>query len=154
MPWARSTYERLVTLYPELLKTLKEKQSDAMMYADLLIRAEILKRDFTKRQQKILGMIYTFSYAYGKEWALIPKMRDFEICGVSKIKIRKELDQLVEMDIIEWNEEAHLFRMKDPREWKAAYISSYNDNRSRELFILNLRHANVDVDSLVESILK
>jgi hypothetical protein len=111
---------------------------------ELLIRCEIIRRDLTKRQMNIITLIFTFSHYLGKERAVIPKMRDFEICGVSKIKARSELTKLVELNVLDWNEEENSFAIKDTKEWKAKYNSGYNDDRAWELFVLNLRDAGVD----------
>lgn len=156
MPWAHNTHERMMTIYAELLEKLHsgEHRTIDITIQELLIRAEILKRDFTKRQLKIVTFIFTFSYAYGKEWAVIPKMKDFELAGISKIIVRKEIDQLINMNIIEWNQNENLFRIKDPREWGAPYHSGYSDERSRELFYLNLKHADIDVESILNTIKK
>lgn len=154
MPWAHMTHERMVTVYSKLLEDVKNGKNKTMEFTikEVLIRAEFLKRDFTKRQLKILSMIFTFSFQYGKDWALIPKMKDFELAGVSKIKIRNEINQLVELNVLEWNQEEGLFRIKDPREWNAPYHNGYSDDRSRELFFLNLKHAQIDVESILKSL--
>lgn len=154
MSWAHYTYERMQTIYKTLVKEINEGKHQNIEFTmkELLFRAEVLKRDFTKRQLNIISLIFTFSYTYGKEWALIPKMKDFELAGISAIKIRNEINQLVDMEVIEWNQEEHLFKINDPREWKAPYHSGYSDHRSRELFYLNLRHAEIDVESIINSI--
>lgn len=152
MPWAKHTYERTVKVYKEVLKDILENHHhDIDMTAkELLIRAEILKHDFTKRQMIILMFIITFSFNYGKEWAYIPKLQDFEIAGISKRKIKNEIDKLLEMNVIEWNKEENLFRLQEPRFWDAPYNYGYNDDRSRELFLLNLQHAGFDVSPIIQ----
>jgi hypothetical protein len=141
MPWAKFGYERIRTVYSKAFLEIWKKKSENVFIPEreMLIRGEILKRDFTKRQMKIISMILTLSCYIGKEKAIIPKMQDFELAGISKIKIRNELTQLVGMNVIEWNEEENTFSIKDPREWKAKYHSGYNDPRAQELFILNLK---------------
>jgi hypothetical protein len=146
MPYARYAQERL----PYYMKAIKQiggmkVNNPQTVEKELLIRCEIIRRDLTKRQMNILILIFTFSRYLGKERAVIPKMRDFEICGVSKIKIRSELTKLVELDVLDWNEEENSFCIRDPKEWKVKYNTSYNDDRAWELFILNLRDAGVDV---------
>jgi hypothetical protein len=64
-------------------------------------------------------------------------MRDWEIAGISKIKARTELTQLVELDVITWDEEKNIFSFKDVREWKVKFHSGYNHQRATELFDLN-----------------
>lgn len=113
---------------------------------ELLIRTEVLKHDFTKRQMNIISMIFQLSYYLGKSKAIIPKMMDFELCGISKIKVRSELQKLVEMKVVLWDEEENSFSINDPREWIGAkYHSGYNDNRAKDLFILNMKDMGIDV---------
>lgn len=155
MPWAKLTYERLQTVYPKILDKLFAMRSDRNLVAiEALIRAEILKRNFTKRQLTILSLIVTFSFQYGKESALIPKLKDFSIAGISATKVKDELTKLVEMKVITWErgKDTNEFSINDPRIWTAPYHSTYNDVRSRELFLLNLKHAGVtfDLDAIME----
>lgn len=150
MSWAHQTHERMVNVYGSLVEEFQSKNDTDLAMKELLIRAENLKRDFTKRQMNIIGLIFTFSFAYGKEWALIPKMKDFELTGISSIKIRNEIDQLVEMGVVKWKQEEMLFSINDPREWSAPYHKTYSDVRSKELFILNVQHAGIDMTKLVE----
>jgi hypothetical protein len=147
MPWSKYSHERVNTYYAEALKKIEKKRIDNPYIGiqQLLIRGELLKRDFTKRQMNILNGILTLSYLLGKEKAIVPKMQDWEIVGVSKVKIRNELTQLVNMDVIEWKEEENSFRVKDIREWKAKYHSGYNNERADELFALNIRDAGIDI---------
>jgi hypothetical protein len=145
MNWSKVGYERLTTLYKDIILNIGKKKYDNLHIPrqEMLYRAEILRRDFTKRQLKIISMIQSLSYYIGKERAIIPKMQDFEIAGISKIKIRAELTQLVEMNVIDWNEEGNSFALTDPREWKVKFHSGYNNERARELFILNLKDSGV-----------
>jgi hypothetical protein len=153
MPWAHLTFERMKSVYAELIQLIHDgKHTNIEISAmETLIRAEYAKRDFTKRQLKIIAMIFSLSYPFGKDWAVIPKMRDFELAGISKIKIRKELDQLIDMGVVEWKPEENLFKITDPRKWTGAeYHSGYNDDRSRELFMINLKHLDIDITPILE----
>ena len=154
MPWAKNTYQRTVTAYKDLLEdTIINHQKDIdLLVKELLIRGDILKHDFTKRQLIILSFILTFSYNYGKEWAYIPKLSDFSIAGISFKKIREELNKLLRMSVIEVNEKENLFRIQEPRFWSCPYNKEYDDNRSRELFLLNLEHAGIDVSPIIVKI--
>jgi hypothetical protein len=154
MPWAKMTHDRMNGVYHKLLEDIHSGKHKTMDFTikEMLVRAEFLKRDFTKRHLKILSMIFTLSFQYGKEWALIPKMRDFELAGISKVKIRSEIDQLIEMNVIEWNQKENTFRITNPLGWTAPYHNGYSDERSRELFFLNLKHANINVDDILKSL--
>lgn len=142
----------MVTTYIGLIEEgqIAKQDNPSLLMKEILIRAEILKRDFTKRQMNILGAIFLFSYAYGKEWALIPKMKDFELAGISSIKIRSEIDQLIEMGVVKWNQEENLFRITDPSEWTTKYHNGYRGNRAKELVVLNLQHSGIDVERIIK----
>jgi hypothetical protein len=155
MPWAKQTHERIMTVYKEIIEKVAVKDRNMELAVnELLVRAEILKRDFTKRQLVIMSYIITFSYFYGKESALIPKLKDFSLAGISPTKVKDELVKLEEMQVITWvrGKGYNEFSINDPREWKAEYHSSYDDARSKELFFLNLKHAGVsfDLDAIKE----
>lgn len=153
MPWARMTHERKMKVYKDILGDMIVGKRDLdLTIHELLVRAEILKHDFTKRQMTILMFIFTFSFAYGKDSAYIPKLQDFEIAGVSKTKIKAELNQLVKMNVIEWNQEEMVFKIKDTSTWEVPYNAGYNDVRSNELFILNLEHSGYDVSGLMKKL--
>lgn len=154
MPWAKETYERTVTVYKELLKDFMcdSKKDIDLVTKEWLVRTEILKHDFTKRQLVILSFIITLSFMFGKENALIPKLQDFEIAGISKKKIKEEISKLEAMNVIKWNSDDNTFTILEPRLWNAPYNAGYNDNRSRELFLLNLKHAGVDIDPIIEKL--
>jgi hypothetical protein len=97
--------------------------------------------------------VITFSFNYGKEWAYIPKLADFEIAGISKKHIRNELDKLIEMNVIVENKEDSLYAVNEPRLWiNTPYNYGYNDIRSQELFLLNLDHAGIDVSPIIQKL--
>jgi hypothetical protein len=128
------------SFYQEI-KNRNEKKSLDDIIKEQMLRAAILKRDLTKRQLKIVYFIYLYSFGFAKEWALIPKMRDFELCGISKIKIRQEINTLVDYNMIEENQEEHLFRLKCPSEWKAPFHDGFSLERKKELVRINMQHA-------------
>lgn len=159
MTWAKQTHERILTVYKEILEeyAMKNRNMD-LAISEVLIRAEFLKRDFTKRQLVILTYIMTFSYFYGKESALIPKLKDFSLAGISPTKVKDELTKLEELRVITWKKGKgyNEYSINDPREWEAAYHSNYDDVRSKELFFLNLKHAGAtfDLDAIKKKVIK
>ncbi|MFL6479342.1 MAG: replication protein [Bacillales bacterium] len=158
MPWAKMTRKRIMTVYKELFNKIVMRERDVdLTVKEVLIRTEILKRDFSKRQLSILSLIMTFSYFYGKDSAIIPKLKDFSLAGVSQTKITGELTKLVDMGVITWNrgKDTNEFAINDPTEWRTPYHSTYDDIRSRELFFLNLRHAGIpfDIDALMQKVM-
>lgn len=152
MPWNKLNQEQTFNVYKEIFLEVQkcaDKDNDIVVKS-FMIRAELLKHNFTKRQMTIVLFIFTFSYLYGKEKAVIPKLIDFQLCGISNTKIKSELKKLVDMQVVEWNQKENLFGIKDPQLWVTEYNAGYNDMRSKELFLLNLRHAGVDVTEIIE----
>jgi hypothetical protein len=145
LPWARSTYEKIITKYKDSIKRIGKKKfdDDRIPEQEMLLRVEVLRRDFTKRQLKIISMVLSLSYYLGKKSAIIPKMQDWELAGISKIKARNELRQLVEMKVLDWDEEKNVFSFRDPREWEVKYHSGYNHERAHDVIELNMRDSGV-----------
>ena len=144
MLWAKLSHDRMQSVYLQIFdEIIVKNHNPELATREVFIRAEILKRNFSKRQLTILAFIGTFSYMYGKESAIIPKLKDFEIAGISITKIADELKKLEGMNVITWyrGKDTNEFSINDPREWQADYHSIYNDIRSRELFLLNLKDA-------------
>lgn len=119
---------------------------------EYLVSGEILKRDFTKRQLNILQMVMYFSYNYGKETALIPKVQDLSISGVPVKKVYEEVNKLVEMQVLNWDKNFNEFSFNDPRLWRVPFVENYDDSRAKELFLLNLKHAGVDIEPIIEKL--
>lgn len=114
----------------------------------MAIRSELIKRDITKRQKSIIDFIFALSVVFAKDEALIPKMQDFEACGVSRARIRGEIDKLVELKIITWNKDENLFSITDPSEWLAPYHTGMSEQRIKEIFFLNLKHKGLNDEEL------
>lgn len=143
-------YREAVKAYVQTIRGHLRELEDEYIVKEMMIRGEVLKRDFTKRQQNIIWFIYTFSFYYGKDKALIPRLQDFELCGIGRTKIKQELDKLINMNVIEHNELLSLYGITDPSKWLAPYHAGYNPSRSQELFLLNLRDAGVPVEKLIK----
>jgi Bacteriophage replication protein O len=154
MPWA-GTYKRTVEVYKVLLKEmiLSNEANIDLKIKEFLIRSEIQKRDFTKRHLNILSLIVTLSFNFGKESAIL-QITDFALTGLSVKKVKSEVDQLIEMGVITWNVDFNEFSISEPTSWKVPYHKHYDDKRSQELFFLNLKHAGVDVNPILEKIKK
>ncbi|MDY7043627.1 replication protein [Virgibacillus sp. M23] len=141
-------YEQTIEKYIDYLTSHQRKLDKSLVFNSVMINTELLKRDFTKRQRSILVFIYNLSLSIGKERAIIPKLQDFELCGISKTKIKDELDKLIELNVISWDKDSNYFQIINPREWKAPYHQGYNDARSQALFLLNLDDAGIDVNDI------
>lgn len=154
MPWKNLTHEQTVNAYKELFLDIQSLSDIDIIIKGFLIRSEIFRHDFSKRQNLILMFIVTYSYLYGKEWALIPKLMDFELCGVGRTHIKKELIKLQKLNVVDWKPEENLFNIKDPRGWGVPYNASYNEDRNKDIITMNLAHAGIDLASLREKINK
>lgn len=148
MPWTNKSYCELSQKEKETIKEIHEHRcnmSNDMILGEMQVRTEFNRRDFTKRQMNIMVFIYNYSIAYGKEWAVIPKMKDFELSGVLAIKARKELLQLIEMYVIDWDQEENLFRIRPPKEWLVPFNNSFSFDRAQDLRRINVTHAGINI---------
>lgn len=155
MPWSKSS-ERTVEAYKELLGDFipSRRKSMDLIAREQLIRGNILKYDFTKRQMIILMFLMTYSFNLCKEWAYIPKLNFFEVAGISFKKIRGELNKLIRMNVIEENKEESTFRISEPKLWKCHSNEVFDENKSRDLFLINLQHAGVDITPIKQKLIK
>lgn len=74
----------------------------------------------------------------GQSFCKIPHLKDFELCGVSRTKIRSELETLEEAKIITWDRENMYFGICDNvREMEVPKIATNDEERVDELFKIN-----------------
>lgn len=100
---------------------------------------EIIRRDFTKRQKDILEFLWRFSYGCRKKTAIVPKLKDFGMCGVAGNKATDELNYLVDCRVITWNRDTNHFGfIKDFDQWQVSPVKGFDRNRFNELLRLNL----------------
>jgi hypothetical protein len=154
LPWRNLTYHDTLSVYSDLLNDAYGKREIGLIIKESVVRAEMFKYDFTKRQMIIIMFIITFSYNCWKDEAYIPKLKDFSIAGISPTKIKQELDRLVDMNVIEWNRKENTFRIKDTRLWDVPYNSGYNDNAAIDLYFKNLEHSGLDISKLIQKFKK
>jgi hypothetical protein len=155
MPLKKMTYERTIQLGSKFIVENGSEYSTNRMgsyYREMIIRNEMMKHDFTKRQLNILIFIANHSFAFLKGEALIPKLQDFELAGIGKTKIKEELTRLEDMHVIKWNREMRTFAISDVDVWKVPYNDGYNEDRAREIFILNVKHAGLDSSKIENDI--
>ncbi|KZR59143.1 replication protein [Pseudobacillus badius] len=150
MPWRQVLYQKALIAYLDSLEDRCKVRTRKSLLKELRIISEFLKRDFSKRQQNILIFVYTLSFPYAKESAFIPNMQDFELCGVSKTKIKEEIDKLVKMNVLDWDKPNNTFTIKDPDMWEVPHHSSYSEYKARELFLANLKHADIELDEIIK----
>ncbi|MGF6358048.1 hypothetical protein ABIE27_006013 [Paenibacillus sp. 4624] len=103
---------------------------------------EVIRRDFTKRQKDILFFVWRLSFGCNRKTALIPQLRDFELCGVGKTNITKELKLLEECKVITWNRSNNKFSFNEDFEiWKVTLVKRWDDDRFKGLIRLNLNES-------------
>ena len=100
---------------------------------------EVIRRDFTKRQKDILFFIWRLSYGCQKRTAYVPKMKDFELCGVPATKIRPELEYLEKCRVMFWDRDDHIFEInKNYEEWFVSLVKTWDEVKFNDLIALNL----------------
>lgn len=116
-----------------------QKENGSTPIANEIMDA-FLSRNFSKRQVRILNIVWRFSYGFNKKEAYIDQMKDFEMYGVPSIKVAKTLRELEAMSVlcIDWSTGVIQFN-KDYSQWDVPLNSGYNETRHRYLIRLNIR---------------
>lgn len=97
------------------------------------------KRDFTKRQANILNFLLCLMIASQSYSVKIPMLSDFSLCGVFPNKIRAELEELVRLNVIKWNEDTNVFTINvNMNEWDVKVLD-YDHDRLDYLMDINQR---------------
>jgi uncharacterized phage protein (TIGR02220 family) len=112
---------------------------DAHLRVAHSIIEELMMRDFSKRQRSILDLILRLSWGCNKHEAIIPLLRDFEICGVAPTKIKTELEYLVNALVLFWDSNTNRFWFnKNYDQWKISIIRGYSKEALRNLIHINI----------------
>lgn len=99
----------------------------------------IMQSDFTKRQRNILDLVMRMSYGCGKKTALL-KPVDFELVGVYKTHVKKELDYLVAAAVLIINGD-EIALNKDYDKWRIGMVKgAVNEERWNRVLKRNLSH--------------
>lgn len=124
--------------------------TDSHLRMSHAIIEELLMRDFTKRQRSILDLILRLSWGCGKKYAIIPRLKDFELCGVSRTKIKAELEYLTNARVIEWDRYENRFMFcKDYDSWKISIVLNYDRELLNHLIHINVLDATAQNGNLV-----
>lgn len=101
---------------------------------------EIIRRDFSKRQLAILHFIIRLSYGCQKKDCYIEKYNLFEIAGINKVDIKKELKFLRECGVINWDESTMIFSInKDYEKWQITPIKGHDKEKFDQLIHENIK---------------
>lgn len=103
---------------------------------------EIIRRNFTKRQKDILLFILRMSYGCNRKAALIPKQKDFAMCGVGANHIKSELNYLIQCRVIQLGSQKgeYLFN-KNYDAWQVSPVFDWDESRYKELIHINLQES-------------
>lgn len=98
----------------------------------------VICRNFTKRQIKILGFVFLFALHHKRLDCYIPTLISFEAAGVSRHKIKNEIEKLEELNVLSWDRERMTFRiLSDTTKWKVDYTTNYSKDKITQISILN-----------------
>lgn len=99
----------------------------------------ILSGKFTKRQDRILMIVFRFSYGFSKKNAFIEQLQDFAMYGIHKTVIKQELEMLETLKVLEINWGlGEITFVKDYTKWKILQNKTYNKDRHKQLLKLNI----------------
>ena len=127
--------------------------TDAHLRISHKIIKEILRRNFTKQQKNILDLVLRLSWGCGKPSALIPKKKQFRLCGVSEKQIAAELRQLEQMKVLLIEESAGFYQIqKDYDQWQVTPVKGWSEVDFNDLVSINIKTTTPDLrDKLPDS---
>lgn len=103
------------------------------------LHREIIRRKFTARQRNIIDFILTLSWGCGKPSAIIPRLKDFSLCGVRPNHIRKELLELSVVNVIHWDGAMNAFQLnKHYDQWIIEIVEGFNKKEMDSLISYNI----------------
>jgi phage replication O-like protein O len=105
---------------------------------------EIIRRDFSKRQLSILHLLIRLSYGCQQKDCIIEKLNAFEIAGVYKSDISKELSYLSNAKVINWDKKERLFSVnKNYENWQINPTKGWDDDKFNLLIHANIKRKKV-----------
>jgi hypothetical protein len=112
---------------------------------------EIISRKFTERQQKVLKLVLRLSYGCQKKEAVIPLLKNFELCGVRIQDAKKEITYLQQCKVISWDGKQIYSLNKNYDEWRVSLVKEWDRDKFSELISLNLSKTKVTKSVTPES---
>lgn len=98
----------------------------------------IICRDFTKRQIKILSMIHLFCMHNSKMECHIPHLSSFEVTGLGRSKIREEIEKLVDANVLTWDTQNMIFKINNStKHWNVKLSENFASNKVKQILDLN-----------------
>lgn len=109
----------------------------AFMRLPLNVLDEMVTRQFTDPQRRVLELIQRLSWGCGQEWAHIPHQKDFEVVGIKKNHIKDQLDWLTDAKVID--REGEFYRVNPTFEqWRVSRVQGFRSDRMSKLVHQNL----------------
>lgn len=107
-------------------------------------------RDFSMKQLKIIMLILRLSYGFSKKEAFITKQYLFELSGIYKCDVAKELKHLSQNNVIIWDKDNNVFSLnKNYDQWNFPFHKLY-DKENYQNLIKNqfVKHKLIETESL------
>ncbi len=100
---------------------------------------EILRRSFSKRQQNLVLFIWRLSYGTGQKDCEVQQFNLFELSGIYKSDIKKELNYLRECAVLDWDEKTMIFSInKNYKLWQISPNKNWDSEKFKGLIHHNL----------------
>jgi phage replication O-like protein O len=114
---------------------------------------EILKRDFSKREQNAILFILRYSYGFRLKAVHIKHLSIFEQCGIARQDIKKVLTNLKENKVIFWDESLNIIQFnKNYDEWIIKPHKYFVSEKLTEL-VKYIHHCKQNTYTIVSKIL-
>lgn len=114
---------------------------------------EVIRRDFSKRQKDILFFIWRLSYGCDQSVAIIPKQKDFALCGVGAGHIGVELKLLETCQVISRAGTEYCFN-EDHSSWQVTPNRGWDIDRFEELVLMNRNGKTKGIKKVTETVTK
>ncbi|WP_121615244.1 replication protein [Virgibacillus halodenitrificans] len=105
---------------------------------------EVLRRDFSKRQQNLILFIWRLSYGTGQKDCFIERFNLLELAGMYKQDVKKELKFLRECAVLNWDEDSMIFSInKNYHLWQITPNKNWDSDKFNSLIHQNLSRKKV-----------
>ncbi|UOQ50351.1 replication protein [Gracilibacillus caseinilyticus] len=100
---------------------------------------EVLRRAFSKRQTNLILFIWRLSYGTGQKDCMIPSFMNFELAGMYKQDVKKELTFLRDCAVLDWDPQTMVFCInKNYHLWQITPNKKWDNERFNQLLKKNV----------------
>lgn len=101
---------------------------------------KIMMSKFNREQRAILDLVIRLSIGVQRNYCHIPRQKDFELVGVYESHVKKQLQSLVDMNVLAWDVETGLIVLNENiKEWKVPQVPKYDEEMFNYLLHHNLQ---------------